>query len=119
MCTAGSLWGLMVQVNDLTAAVRWLSGNIPVLGFDTAPEVYMIGHSSGAHITLLFLIRQAKEYLSVAETGASAGDGSYNDGDGVGFVGGTDSGKLLEVEGFVGLSGVYDVHRHYLFESWR
>ncbi|CAN0427743.1 unnamed protein product, partial [Scytosiphon promiscuus] len=46
------------QVEDVTEAMRWISGNIGTLGFDSEPEVYIVGHSSGAHIALLYLIQQ-------------------------------------------------------------
>lgn len=104
--------------------MRWVSGNIGAIGFDRDPEVYLMGHSSGGHISLLYLIRQAHEkeaeiaarhharglpvMVSASATrGARGGDGEAG------------GGRQLEVEGFIGLAGVYDVHRHYLYESWR
>lgn len=71
-------------------------------GSVSAPEVYLMGHSSGSHISLLYLIRREEE----RRRGASTRSGDSME-------------KELEVEGLIGLSGVYDVHRHYLFESWR
>lgn len=95
------------------------------MGFDRDPELYLMGHSSGAHIGMLYLVRQAEERdraeakaaaLRDAPGGGGRGSvGSVGDGD----VVGEDGGRQLEVEGFIGLSGVYDVHRHYLYESWR
>lgn len=69
-----------------------------------------MGHSSGAHIALLYLIRRAKDCVSEESSGRQPhmNGSSTRNGE-----------HLLEVEGFVGLSGVYDVYRHYLYESWR
>lgn len=118
-------------MDDLAEAMRWISGNIGTIGFDRDPEVYLMGHSSGAHIALLYLIRRAEEETE-EETAArqhaqglpgvdSATDiASRGGGDGDrGEVGDGGGRQYLEVEGFIGLAGVYDVYRHYLYESWR
>ena len=129
-----------MQVDDLAAAMRWMSGNTRVLGLDELPEVYLMGHSSGAHVSLLYLIRRAEDdelrEKSVGMT--NTGDGATGDSPAavehavrVAYAGGSATGdnppalddnaggRELEVEGFIGLSGVYDVHSHYLYESWR
>eukprot|EP00904_Undaria_pinnatifida_P006577 jgi/Undpi1/3049/HiC_scaffold_15.g06425.m1 len=128
------------QVDDLAAAMRWMSCNTRVLGLDELPEVYLMGHSSGAHVSLLYLIRRAEDdelrEKSVGMT--NTGDGAAGDSPAavenavrVAYAGGSATGdnppalddnaggRELEVEGFIGLSGVYDVHSHYLYESWR
>lgn len=72
------------------------------------PEVYLMGHSSGAHIALLYLTRRSQLVPS------QQGSESLRDN--------TDSKNgepALRLLGFIGLSGVYDVYRHYLYESWR
>eukprot|EP00752_Nemacystus_decipiens_P010065 g8969.t1 len=134
------------QVHDLAEAMRWISGNVGTIGFDCSPDVYLMGHSSGAHISLLYLIRHAEQQEAAAVAAAAAaaaiedkhnnlltgslesrgddstrvgggssdGSGGDSDGDGDGA-----QQALLRVEGFIGLAGVYDVHRHYLYESWR
>ncbi len=125
-------------MDDLAEAMRWISGNIGEIGFDCEPEVYLMGHSSGAHIALLYLIGRARE--DEAEAAAAAVDAAHgNEPAGartysyrsasVGMIdGGTDGdadgvrdggSRLLDVEGFIGLGGVYDVYQHYLYESWR
>ncbi|CAM9169542.1 unnamed protein product [Ectocarpus sp. 4 AP-2014] len=120
------------QVNDLAEAMRWISRNTGTIGFDRDPEVYLMGHSSGAHIGMLYLVQQAEEKgKAEAEDAARAnaptalpnmpgGGGGHGSVDnmGDGDVIGEDGGRQLAVEGFIGLSGVYDVHRHYLYESW-
>lgn len=122
-----------LQVNDLAKAMRWISGNFGLVGFDCEPEVYLMGHSSGAHISLLYLIRQAEGQEAAAAAVAHnrkyktlpAGSPTAGSPAGVSTSGGGDSGGggggggQLEVEGFIGLAGVYDVRRHYLYESWR
>lgn len=136
-----------VQVQDLTEAMRWISGNVGTIGFDCSPDVYLMGHSSGAHISLLYLIRQAELQEAAAaaaaatehntnhntlpagspttlaadsrggdNTSGGGGGDDGGDGDSDGDGGG---GRQLEVKGFIGLAGVYDIHRHYLYESWR
>eukprot|EP00903_Cladosiphon_okamuranus_P014866 g13765.t1 len=140
------------QVDDLAEAMRWMSGNLGMMGFDSEPDVYLMGHSSGAHISFLYLIRQVEEQEAKAEAralgagGAGAGaagahkdsgtlpsdsleagiDNSGGDSSSSGNHGGSggDGGggggcRQLEVEGFIGLAGVYDVYQHYLYESWR
>lgn len=115
-------------MDDLAEAMRWISDNIGTIGFDCDPDVYLMGHSSGAHISLLYLIRRAEEMEEEAEARHHARDlpemgsviatrdarGNHGDDDREGG-----GGRQLEVEGFIGLAGVYDVHRHYLYESWR
>lgn len=113
--------------------MRWISGNIGTIGLDSEPEVYVVGHSSGAHIALLYLVQQAEKEGEAApntdgEPDSTAGStemaGGVATGDGGGYgrrdgYGDGDGGRQLKVEGFIGLGGVYDVHRHYLYESWR
>lgn len=111
-------------MDDLAAAMRWISANVGMLGFDTIPELYLAGHSSGAHIALLFLIRRAKEVAledekSVASDETKHEAGTSLEGDASVSGDGRDEGTQLKVEGFIGLAGVYDIHRHYLYESWR
>lgn len=101
-----------MQVDDLAAAMRWISCNIGLIGFDAVPEVFLMGHSSGAHIALLYLIRRAKEDTREDQQAAREGSDGVGEGEGEEL-------SQVEVEGFIGLSGVYDVHRHYLYESWR
>ena len=130
-------------MNDLADAMRWISGNVGTIGFDCAPDVYLMGHSSGAHISLLYLIRQAEQQEAEAAAAAVAGQhnlstlpagspkvdsrgadstsggGDVLGGDASDINGDGGGGRLLEVEGFIGLAGVYDIYRHYLYESWR
>lgn len=119
-------------MDDLGDAMRWISGNTNVLGFDELPEVYLMGHSSGAHVALLYLIRRAEDSatrgdaVDVVNTGVNTGgnptalDSTGGDsGDNTTAPGSNTNERELDVEGFIGLSGVYDVHSHYLYESWR
>lgn len=117
-------------MDDLADAMRWISNNTNVLGLDELPEVYLMGHSSGAHVALLYLIRRAEDSatrgdaVDVTNTGdnPAALDSTGGDsGDNAAAPGSNtiNSDRELEVEGFIGLSGVYDVHSHYLYESWR
>ena len=110
-----------------------MSGNFGEMGFDREPEVYLMGHSSGAHIALLYLIRRAEEEeakaaaaaatVPAARTSEPVGgrmDSSVSVGGTLGDADGDAGGdRPLDVEGFIGLAGVYDVYQHYLYESWR
>ncbi|CAN0158005.1 unnamed protein product [Discosporangium mesarthrocarpum] len=110
------------------------SENGPGAFSEGLPHVFLAGHSSGAHIALLFLIQRALAQHGTEGASAAAaarerlasigGEQSRERGHdcelgGARVRGGQEWGGALEVEGFVGLSGVYDVHRHYLFEAWR
>lgn len=113
-------------MDDLAAAMQWISSNTNVLGLDELPEVYLMGHSSGAHVALLYLIRRAEDgaaredAVDVANTGDNLAALDSTGGDsGDNPAAPNISGRELDVEGFIGLSGVYDVHSHYLYESWR
>lgn len=88
------------------------------VGAVSAPEVYLMGHSSGAHICLLYLIRRVEEGTNSIPSASAQGGSVYVEDEKRGREGGSVV-KELEVEGLIGLSGVYDIHRHYLYESWR
>lgn len=145
------------QVADLAAAMRWMSKNSDVLGFETclgsgiedshqqrslnagaeqpddagctdgshslahvgkaskAPSMrtFLVGHSSGAHVGLFYLTARAKRKEEVRNRAQGQGE-RLGQEQGVKY-----DEPELEVEGFIGLSGVYDITQHYAFESWR
>lgn len=60
---------------------------------------FLMGHSSGAHIALLFLLSKLHGEMSPEKAKA------------------VDQG--LEFDSYIGLSGVYSIHHHFQYESWR
>jgi len=58
----------------------------------------IVGHSSGAHIALLFIIRRLHMLALQKETAIAQG---------------------LEFDCYIGVSGVYSIHHHFDYESWR
>lgn len=84
-----------IQVDDLQHALEFLmtNPNSPYYGQKDIP-FFLSGHSSGAHIASMFLIRQAME------------------------VPGHNT-LPRPIQGFIGLAGVYDVDEHYTYEARR
>lgn len=74
------------------------------------PRVFLAGHSSGAHVALCYLIQCAKRYLDCSQRESESQGGESE---------AMHAQQPLEIEGLIGLSGVYDIHKHYLYESWR
>lgn len=90
------------QVDDLQAALEFLMGSpespyveeAKEAGGGPPPPFFLAGHSSGAHVAALLLVRQAMGWP------------------------GHDT-LPRPVAGFVGLAGVYDVDEHYAYEARR
>jgi acetyl esterase/lipase len=90
------------QVDDLERAASFLAQQFPdlaeTLTQDENPGHFgtcLIGHSSGAHISLLMLVDRARRKI---QTGSS---------------------KPLQFDSFVGLSGPYDISHHFDYEASR
>jgi acetyl esterase/lipase len=95
------------QVDDLHAAYQYLSQHYPDF-FDKRPNysnpsnnddwigLVLMGHSSGAHISLLWLVQQVEKALST-----------------------TLSQSIIQFDHFVGLSGVYNISHHFDYEAGR
>jgi acetyl esterase/lipase len=80
-----------VQISDFAQCVEWTWRNCERYGGDPN-RIYLMGHSSGAHILSLYFLRQLKPA----------------------------NGELkVPIRGAIGLSGVYDIAAHYEFESAR
>lgn len=91
------------QVEDLEQAVEFLANSFPdlctVLPSADNPNQYgtcLMGHSSGAHISLLMLVNRATQKLKKRNTA-----------------------QTLEFDSFVGLSGPYDISHHFDYEAAR
>lgn len=83
-------------MDDLQAALEFLMGSpeSPYAADDKTTPFFLAGHSSGAHVAALLLVRQAMGWP------------------------GHDT-LPRPVAGFVGLAGVYDVDEHYAYEARR
>jgi len=79
------------QIADISLALEWISKNRMELGLEEDARFFVGGHSSGAHILATYLLQAA--------LGSKA--------------------PPLPISGFVGLSGVYCIYKHYLFEKAR
>jgi acetyl esterase/lipase len=77
------------MVAEVLAAVNWVQANAALFGGDAA-RVSVLGHSAGAHLAACAVLARA--------AAASA---------------------LPPLHALVGLAGVYDVQRHYLYETQR
>jgi len=91
------------QVDDLEQAAAFLSTQFPDLFTNMTPNdnpghlgTCLMGHSSGAHISLLMLVDRARRRIQTGVTGDS-----------------------LEFYSFAGLSGPYDISHHFDYEAAR
>jgi acetyl esterase/lipase len=89
------------QVEDCQLAANYLLQEYPEL---CQGIITVMGHSSGAHIALLMLVEQAKEWMRKSNSQAAARD-AFN--------------ASFNVTNFVGLSGPYDISHHFDFEAAR
>lgn len=101
-----------VQVRDTDLAYQKLSEEYPRLcGPSRTPRpigLVVSGHSSGAHVALLFIIELVKRCIHIREdTGESTREGQQN------------ASTVKPVDQFVGLSGPYDVSHHFDYEAAR
>ncbi|GAX28884.1 hypothetical protein FisN_20Lh187 [Fistulifera solaris] len=88
------------QVEDCQLAANYLLQEYPDL---CQGIITVMGHSSGAHVALLMLVEQAKEWMRKRKSAAreEAAVASFN------------------VTNFVGLSGPYDISHHFDYEASR
>ena len=87
-----------LQIESVHQVIQWTGKNISKYGGD-AEAIFLSGHSSGAHICAMHLLR-----------GSPTQTEQNND---------SDSNSTVELMGFIGLSGVYDIREHYVFEQGR
>ena len=98
------------QVGQLRQLLTWLAGEGEKFGGDVS-KVILVGHSSGAHLTLLHLISTPQTTTSSSSLIAAADD-TFTP-----FAAAERS--EVRVIGAIGLSGVYDIATHYQYESRR
>ena len=96
------------QVEQLRQLLAWLADEAQRFGGD-ASRVVLVGHSSGAHISLLHLLSLPPPPPSTASTSVDSALSPFAE----------DVRRQVRVVGVIGLSGVYHIASHYQYESRR
>lgn len=99
--------GIDGMAEDIEAAIRWSFGNCAHYGGNPM-HVSAVGLSSGAHILALVLARRAAEELR-SEPEKDMGPPSSGSPGSLGS-----SWKCMDLSGFVGLGGVYDLSSKFM-----
>jgi acetyl esterase/lipase len=82
----------MLQIRDIKRGLIYLQSHPEILDL-TGRSIFLSGHSSGAHITSLLLLREAQRPRRGLEE------------------------QIPPIAAFIGFSGVYDVGAHYEYEG--
>lgn len=90
------------QVSDLGRAVEWATRHVSAYGGDPQ-RIILMGHSSGAHCSSLYVLKQLAEYEKKEQAGGVTNLPT----------------PLLPIKGVIGLAGPYDIAEHYEFEAAR
>ena len=118
------------QVQQLRQLLAWLANEGEQYGGD-ASKVILVGHSSGAHLTLLHLLTApsppSASTTSTTSTPTTTSIAissptpsfSFSSTQTFSPFASPSSKREVRVIGAIGLSGVYDIASHYLFESRR
>lgn len=118
------------QVQDLECAAYELARRYPELCCKRRPKttttksdyigVCVVGHSSGAHISLLMIALRTKHQIMISEQKKNKNNNILN------VVAGNNNGKgsssssmIMKIDSFIGLSGPYDIANHYEYEVVR
>ena len=116
------------QVDDLEQAAMMLVRRYPHLNNNTTKKkkekdwlgCFLMGHSSGAHIAFLLIIRQIRRELElIARRRSSRGNVPSSSTQPSSSLDTILSKTILHFNNFVGLSGVYDINHHFDFEAGR
>lgn len=94
------------MVEDLSKALIWTKNNIQLYG-GNPNSIYCLGHSAGSHIIAMFLIKQCI-FRNFGENSSFLHSYSHINWKG-----------SISIQGYIGLSGVYDINEHYLWETNR
>lgn len=90
------------QVEDLELAAAQLTNQYPNLCLgDSELGVIIIGHSSGAHVCSMMMVERLRAKLELDCVGVDATHGS------------------MKIDSFIGISGPYDIARHFDYEASR
>lgn len=117
------------QILDLQAAAAFLARNVPELcrihsdtsSGDTGGSFTLIGHSSGAHIGMMYLVEQVKELLQQQRYQKAAERKNTKNTTAAAATAGMGMGSttVMKIGKFIGLSGVYDISDHFDYEAAR
>eukprot|EP01119_Soliformovum_irregulare_P015604 TRINITY_DN4413_c0_g1_i3.p1 TRINITY_DN4413_c0_g1~~TRINITY_DN4413_c0_g1_i3.p1 ORF type:complete len:333 (-),score=58.69 TRINITY_DN4413_c0_g1_i3:178-1176(-) len=97
------------MVEDVSHSILWTYQHIERFGGDKN-RIFIAGHSAGAHLAAQFLVKNA----AFQQHGDTLKKTSYDSRD-CRFI----AHANIKLAGFIGLSGVYDIASHYLFETNR
>ena len=114
------------QAADVAAVLRWTAENAKRFGGDP-DRIVLMGHSSGAHISSLCMLRALQsQSQSQSQTDSDAASPSSSSSSATAAASATASPAacagtwaIPRLHGFIGLAGVYDISDHYEFESAR
>lgn len=92
------------QVDDLELAAAKLTRKYPELCLrETELGVCIVGHSSGAHISLVLMVERLRRQVESLRLGMKHNVNK----------------SLMRIDSFVGISGPYNIARHFQFEVSR
>lgn len=92
------------MVEDLCDCLKWIKQNIQSYGGDPN-RIHGIGHSSGAHVIAMYLVKQAFHFSGKTHLLRTYKHIQWDDS--------------VSLQNFIGLCGVYEINDHYLFETNR
>jgi len=96
------------MILDVKSAVEWVKKNIHNYGGDPS-KIYLLGHSAGAHLLAQYLCINSMSTLQERDLKYTNYFSNWKASD-------LDS---LQIAGFIGLSGVYDMDNHLVYEKKR
>ncbi|CAB9512102.1 Carboxylesterase [Seminavis robusta] len=90
------------QIQDVELAVAEIAKFFPLL---CQNNVFLFGHSSGAHVCMLAIVERARRDLEVSRISSAAALDRRR--------------KRINFDGLIGMSGPYNIDRHYDYEAGR
>jgi acetyl esterase/lipase len=93
------------QISDVNKCITWVADNISKHGGD-AERITLVGHSSGAHLSMMAVLARAGIYSSSSTSSSSRQNGSRS----------RDKRMPAKV---VLMAGVYDIEKHFQYEKGR
>ena len=91
------------QVHDLEMAMNELKKRYPDI---CSRKVCLMGHSSGAHISMLTLVERVRRKLELEQAGDALALQQWEE-------------SQVKIDSFIGISGPYNICNHFEFESGR